>query len=186
MASKTPKFDFIKTVTDLLLRLGARKAVVTTYDYEIDTQAGVLALTVYNNWLATRFEDVAAAKKLLGAAINQHTGKWNWHYTNPTAEDIAVLETHLVAVLPKASEPTVRQLCDRYGVAVYPVEALQPNPTPEEAGKFFVSTVAGTFDDVVDQIPLADTEEAGEALAVEHLGLRALYAKSAAAVSSSI
>lgn len=181
MASKTPKFDFIKTVTDLLLRLGAHKAVVTTYDYEIVTKAGVLALSVYDNWLATRFEDVDAAKQLVGPGLNPHSGKWNFHYRNPTAADVAVLESQLAAVLPQATEPTVRQLCDRYDIAVYPVEALQPEPKPEEVGKFFVSTVAGTFDDVVGQIPLADTEEAAEALAVEHLGLRALYATTTAA-----
>lgn len=107
MAIKTPKFNFIKEVTDLLLRLGAHKAVVTTYDYEIDTQAGVLALAVYDNWLATRFEDVAAAKKLLGTAVNPHSGKWNFHYRDATAADVAVLEAHLASVLPKTVEPVV-------------------------------------------------------------------------------
>ena len=37
---------------------------------------------------------------------------------------------------------TNRALCDHFNVAIYPVEGLNPTPSAEEAGKFFVSTLA--------------------------------------------
>lgn len=73
-------------------------------------------------------------------------------------------------------EITAQALCLRYGVAVYPVDGHVDNPPPEAAGKFFVSTLAGDFDDVVGAIPLADSEEEAEMLAVARLKLRELYA----------
>ncbi len=48
------------------------------------TLAGPLDATVYDGWIATRFEDVARARALLGVvgegAINPHSGKWNMHF----------------------------------------------------------------------------------------------------------
>ena len=69
-----------------------------------------------------------------------------------------------------------RELCDRFGIAIYQVgevyetdKAGQPIPD-EDKDKWFVSAPVGTF------APGPDTEEQAEALAVEKLGLRELWA----------
>lgn len=72
-------------------------------------------------------------------------------------------------------QATNREICGFFNVAIYPVEDLPEGAAPGEEGKFVVTTLASDDFDGVEFIPLADTQEAGEALAVEHLGLRARY-----------
>lgn len=72
---------FKSTVTDYLLSLGARPG--RWYDYELDTPAGLLHLTPYENWLACRFDDVAFGRAFTatcGHSCNPYSGKWNHHF----------------------------------------------------------------------------------------------------------
>jgi hypothetical protein len=53
----------------------------------LDTPAGLLRLSVYDDWVATRFDDVALGKAFTatcGRTCNPFTGKWNFHYYNGT------------------------------------------------------------------------------------------------------
>ena len=72
---------------------------------------------------------------------------------------------------------TNRALCDHFNVAIYPVEGLNPTPSAEEAGKFFVSTLASDGFKNTSEIPLASSPREAEEFAVKYLGLQALYAK---------
>ena len=57
------------------------------YDYELDTPAGLLHLTVYGDWVAARFDDVArggAFTKTCGCLCNPYSGKWNFHFCDGT------------------------------------------------------------------------------------------------------
>lgn len=72
-------------------------------------------------------------------------------------------------------------LCERFGVEVYRVGDTCFCEDPEvwieaqDLDKFFVSTLAGTFDAaVVKAIPLATSVDEAQSLAVRHLGLREL------------
>ena len=60
--------------------LSTLAAAVDTVDYNILTTAGVLKITVYDDWLACRFDNVALAKEQVRAGnLNKWSGKWNWH-----------------------------------------------------------------------------------------------------------
>lgn len=49
--------------------------------FVLETKAGPLFVTPLGNWVATRFEDPAAAAKLVGtSALNTYSGKWNHNY----------------------------------------------------------------------------------------------------------
>lgn len=60
--------------------------------YTLPTAAGELSVTYDRGWgtIFGRFEDVEAAKKLLGTApynrLNPYSGKWNFHFGRTTAE----------------------------------------------------------------------------------------------------
>jgi hypothetical protein len=77
---------FKSAVTNFIVSLGARPG--RFYEYELDTPVGLLHLTVYDNWLATRFEEVArgsAFTKTCGCSSNPYSGKWNFHFGDGTA-----------------------------------------------------------------------------------------------------
>lgn len=76
--------------------------------------------------------------------------------------------------MPNRTPLTDEALCAAYGVAIYAVENL-PDHNPKDAGKFEVTTLAEDFPESLS-IPLADSYEAALALAIERLGLAALYA----------
>ena len=81
------RFKF--AVTSYIVSLGARPG--RFYDYEIDTPAGLLHLTVYDDWLATRFDDVGLATaftKTCGCSSNPFSGKWNFHFGNGNAASL--------------------------------------------------------------------------------------------------
>jgi len=72
---------FQKAVTDYLTSKGATPSEF--YDLQIETKAGPLRVTAYEDWIATRFDDPARAKSVLGEAVkwlNPHSGKWNFHF----------------------------------------------------------------------------------------------------------
>ena len=79
------KAQFKAAVTTYLDSIGARPSHF--YELELDTPAGLLQLTVYDDWVAGRFEDVnlaAALTKTIGRSCNPYSGKWNFHYYDGT------------------------------------------------------------------------------------------------------
>jgi hypothetical protein len=80
---------FIAAVTTYLESIGTRPGGF--YDLELDTPAGLLNLSVYEDWVATRFEDVeraATITKAIGRPCNPYSGKWNFHYYDGTVESL--------------------------------------------------------------------------------------------------
>jgi len=78
---------FKTAVTEFIVNLGARPG--SFYDYELDTPAGLLHLSVHDTWLATRFDDVAKGKAFTttcGLACNPYSGKWNFHLSDGGTE----------------------------------------------------------------------------------------------------
>ncbi len=77
---------FKAAVTTYILSVGARPG--TFYDYVLETPAGLLHVTVYGDWVATRFDDVARGRAFTatcGHSCNPYSGKWNFHYGDGTA-----------------------------------------------------------------------------------------------------
>ncbi len=77
--------QFKAAVTTYLDSIGARPS--HSYDLELDTPAGLLQLSVYDDWVAGRFDDVALGKAFTascGRPCNPFTGKWNFLYYNGT------------------------------------------------------------------------------------------------------
>lgn len=50
------------------------------YEYAVATVAGNLYVTVYDDWIACRFEEPARAKAISDTRLNPYSGKWNHHY----------------------------------------------------------------------------------------------------------
>jgi hypothetical protein len=71
---------FKAEVTRRLLALGANRNQGGLYDYTVATVAGILHVTVYDNWIACRFEEPERAKAISDTRLNPHSGKWNHHY----------------------------------------------------------------------------------------------------------
>ncbi|MDY0166632.1 MAG: hypothetical protein RBS80_08820 [Thermoguttaceae bacterium] len=84
---------FIEAVTQFVLSLGGRPG--SFYDYELDTPAGLLNVSVHDNWVATRFDDVAMGRAFSEAydrACNPYSGKWNFHFPSGYTPELAVAE----------------------------------------------------------------------------------------------
>jgi hypothetical protein len=83
---------FKRNITEYLVSLGARPGHF--YDYELDTPAGLLHLTVYENWVATRFDDVDLGRAFTeptGCNVsNRYSGKWNFHFSEGTTPEAAM------------------------------------------------------------------------------------------------
>jgi len=80
---------FTAAVTKFITDLGARPG--RFYDYELDTPAGLLHMSVHETWLATRFDDVAKGKAFTatcGTSSNPYSGKWNFHFGDGTADSL--------------------------------------------------------------------------------------------------
>ena len=90
------RFDFQVAVAAMLERIGAHPAHAQhaqPLDYQRWTRAGLLSLHPFDTWLHTRFQDPEAARHIIpGGALNAWSGKWNWHFTQPTAEDVGELK----------------------------------------------------------------------------------------------
>lgn len=48
----------------------------------LKTPIGPLHIRIFDNWIATRFENVPLATIFTNGISNPYTGKWNWHYYN--------------------------------------------------------------------------------------------------------
>jgi hypothetical protein len=74
-------------VTAYIVSKGARR-VEQFYDYEIDTPAGLLGITFWDDAIMTRFSDVDRGKSFtstVGLLCNPFSGKWNYHFANDPA-----------------------------------------------------------------------------------------------------
>lgn len=86
MATRTTKAEqanrawFKAEVARRLTGLGATRNQRGMYDYAVATVAGNLLVTVYDNWIACRFEEPERAKAISDARLNPYSGKWNHHY----------------------------------------------------------------------------------------------------------
>ena len=81
---------FKTALTDYIISKGARPG--RFYDHELDTPAGLLHVSVYGDWIATRFDDVEAGRrftKIVVVGCNQYSGKWNFHFST---ESVASLD----------------------------------------------------------------------------------------------
>lgn len=88
---KKLKFDFKAALVEMLVRIGAQPS--DFYDLVLETRAGPLRLAAYDDWLAARFDSPDRAGEVVSAgSLNRFSGKWNWHFTKPTADDVANLE----------------------------------------------------------------------------------------------
>ena len=81
-------------------------------EYKINTVAGSLRVTVYDDWLACRFDNVAAAKAALPeyaglgqryARLNPFSGKWNWH----GADALPAFDAALQKIIAKPVDTTL-------------------------------------------------------------------------------
>lgn len=84
---------FVEAVTQCVLSLGARPG--SFYDHALDTPAGLLNVSVHDNWVATRFDDVAMGRAFSEAydrACNPYSGKWNFHFPDSLHPDAAIAD----------------------------------------------------------------------------------------------
>jgi hypothetical protein len=97
------KFSFDQTVTTGLHSLGARQS--GPYGYQLDTIGGLLDIKPYADWVACRFDDVERANEQIHCGqLNRYSGKWNWHFSKPTAQDVAYFLDQLrcIQLVPRA------------------------------------------------------------------------------------
>ncbi len=71
---------FKAEVAKRLIALGATRNSDGWYDFTVATVAGTLRVTVYDNWIACRFEEPERAKAISDTRLNPYSGKWNHHY----------------------------------------------------------------------------------------------------------
>ncbi|MDY0170386.1 MAG: hypothetical protein RBS80_27825 [Thermoguttaceae bacterium] len=95
MVRRKPKRQqrFVEVVTEFFTRLGARPG--SFYDYALDTPAGMLHLSVYDTWVATRFDDVAMGRAFTascGSSCNPYSGKWNFHFGSGLDPELVVAD----------------------------------------------------------------------------------------------
>lgn len=103
------KFDFIQAIEVILLRHGATQE--GSYGWQLTTRAGLLDIKPYDNWVACRFYDPAAAATVIPCgSLNRCSGKWNWHYTKPTQLDADFLEKQFVALVDPVAEAAIHPL----------------------------------------------------------------------------
>lgn len=81
--------QFKKNVTEYILSKGATKS--SLYAFQLNTSIGLLRITPYDNWIATCFDDqhkgYIFSKRYTRQDCNRHSGKWNFHYFELTADE---------------------------------------------------------------------------------------------------
>jgi len=105
--------SFHKKVKQLVHEYGGipakTKLTLSGYDYEMDTKAGPLGITLHEKSdlegtsvfsIFCRFHDVKKANSLLtnSAGLNQYSGKWNFHFKDEE-HCLYAFETELKAVV---------------------------------------------------------------------------------------
>lgn len=106
-ALKRDVLAFQKRMDQVLKDAGATKLSGERNQWGIETKAGPLGITVYDDWVATQFEDPKRAAKVLGknAGVNEYSGKWNHHYgADLSADSAESFERQLKAILVNQPE----------------------------------------------------------------------------------
>lgn len=106
--------NFQQSVIEYLVSKGATHD--SFYRFQIETKAGRLYITPYENWIAACFADVERAKQLLGSSLhgrlNPSTGKWNFHFADEALEGNVALDCftshveRLLLDMPHAPSPS--------------------------------------------------------------------------------
>lgn len=92
------KFDFTREVTQVIQALGAKEG--GSYGWQIDTPAGLLQISPYEDWVACRFEDVEQAKAMVYyGQLNPYSGKWNWHFARPGPKEVEYFKQQIENLL---------------------------------------------------------------------------------------
>jgi hypothetical protein len=100
---RAPVFNFAAAVTQAIKELGAREG--SAYGWQIDTRAGLLQLSPYEDWVACRFEDVARANvEIRHGQLNPHSGKWNWYFDKPDAADVERFKQQIGSIVEVAHD----------------------------------------------------------------------------------
>lgn len=109
---------FRQGIEAILEQAGGNRTPGRLHEWSVPTKAGPLGITIYDTWVAGRFEDVEAAKKLLGSSptgdLNPYSGKWNHHYGSlaGSPDSIDHFRYKLRRVAMKAN-PTGRRKTDK-------------------------------------------------------------------------
>jgi hypothetical protein len=94
------RFDFRQACNTMLCEIGATPDEENAYDFVIATKAGPLRCNAHPDWLACRFDDVDAAKKhVQSGCLNRFSGKWNWHFNQPTESEIGELRLRIQEII---------------------------------------------------------------------------------------
>ncbi len=97
------KFDFQKACHAMLVELGAVHLQPSQHESDrmtLQTLAGPMQCKSFDDWLHCQFDDEKAAAKIVrSGSFNQLSGKWNWHFTKPTATDLEFLRGVLTELL---------------------------------------------------------------------------------------
>ena len=113
MATKKSSFDFEAACTRMLMMAGAKENGTSFAKLGLETIAGPMDCSPYEDWLACRFVDVEKAKQVIGASsLNPFSGKWNWHYTKPTPTDLIGLQSVIAHVAMPSGD--VKEIVDSY------------------------------------------------------------------------
>lgn len=100
-----------------------------TDEYNIPTTAGPLKITVYDDWLACRFDNVILAKapgQVVAGNLNIWSGKWNWH----GMDTIPAFKKALVGILLPNEVSSFRcygMLAFQYGGEYLLLQVLESN-----------------------------------------------------------
>lgn len=100
---RAPVFNFAAAVTQAIKELGAREG--GAYGLQLDTRAGLLELSPYEDWVACRFEDVARANvEIHHGQLNPYSGKWNWHFDNLDAADVEHFKRQVSSIVEEGHD----------------------------------------------------------------------------------
>jgi len=85
---------FKAALTNFVVSKGATQGSV--YDHQLNTPAGLLHVSVYGTWIATRFDDVELGKRFTANLDNRchsETGRWDYHYPGGSLASLDAEET---------------------------------------------------------------------------------------------
>jgi len=78
--------------------------MANTHEYIIETKAGLLRIALSDTpsslfTMFCRFKDVDKANKFNLAGLNQYSGKYNFHTSNPLEQSLEAAEIHISQIL---------------------------------------------------------------------------------------
>jgi len=100
--SKSKPTTFKTDTETYLTSIGARPS--NFYAYVLDTIIGELWITVYDDWIACRWDNVDKARAA-GLGCNPYSGKWNFHFSSGTAGAAASTLTYFQEELSRFLPP---------------------------------------------------------------------------------